>query len=103
GNMFQKFGVLGDFFAARGSANEADLGRFLVTREERDRHVFKVPGLRNVALTAPYLHDGSARTLEEAVGVMFRYQLGRNASSEDPAGMVKFRGTLTGEAPAQQP
>jgi cytochrome c peroxidase len=97
GNMFQKFGVMGDYFAGRGKPTEADLGRYLVTRQEADRHVFKVPSLRNVALTAPYFHDASARTLEDAVDVMFRYQLGRTASAQDKAAIIKFLRTLTGE------
>jgi len=97
GNMFQKFGVMGDYFAQRGNLTEADLGRFLVTGEDSDKHVFKVPSLRNVALTAPYFHDGSAATLDEAVDVMFKYQLGRPASKEDKAAIVLFLNTLTGE------
>ena len=97
GNMFQKFGVMGDYFARRGKLTEADLGRFLVTGEESDKHVFKVPGLRNVALTAPYFHDGTAATLDDAVEVMFEYQLGRVASKEDKAAIVLFLNTLTGE------
>jgi len=102
GNMFQKFGVMGDYFADRGKPSEADLGRYLATGDEDDRHVFKVPGLRNVALTAPYFHDGSARTLDEAVDVMFRYQLGRAAAPGDKEAIVRFLGTLTGE-PAGRP
>lgn len=98
GNMFQKFGVMGDYFAQRGNVTPADQGRFAVTARESDRHVFKVPSLRNVALTAPYFHDGSAPTLEAAVEVMFRYQLGRTAPKEDKALIVKFLGTLTGES-----
>jgi len=97
GNMFQKFGVMGDYFAARGQSVEADLGRYLVTGEEGDKHVFKVPSLRNVALTAPYFHDGSARTLDAAVDVMFRYQLGRMASREDKDAIIRFLNTLTGD------
>jgi cytochrome c peroxidase len=58
GNMFQKFGVMGDYFAERGAPTDADLGRYRVTKEESDRNVFKVPSLRNVAVTAPYFHDG---------------------------------------------
>jgi cytochrome c peroxidase len=99
GNMFQKFGVMGDYFAKRGSPTEADLGRFLVTGEEDDKHVFKVPSLRNVALTAPYFHDGTAQTLDEAVDVMFKYQLGRVASKEDKAAIIAFLNTLTGDLP----
>jgi cytochrome c peroxidase len=97
GNMFQKFGVMGDYFRDRGSETPADAGRFAVTKRESDRHVFKVPSLRNVALTAPYFHDASAPTLEAAVEVMFRYQLGRTAPAEDKAAIVKFLRTLTGE------
>ncbi len=97
GNMFQKFGVMGDYFKVRGNPVEADLGRYLVTQEEDDRHVFKVPSLRNVAVTAPYFHDASAKTLEEAVDVMFKYQLGRNPNQEDKDLIVQFLKTLTGE------
>jgi len=97
GNMFQKFGIMGDYFEKRGNPTQADLGRFLVTKIESDKHVFKVPSLRNVALTAPYFHDASAKTLEEAVDVMFRYQLGRVASKEDKESIVRFLHTLTGE------
>lgn len=97
GNMFQKFGVMGDYFAKRGQPTDADLGRYLVTRDPADKNVFKVPSLRNVALTAPYLHDGSAKTLEDVVDVMFRYQLGRTASREDRAAIVSFLRTLSGE------
>ena len=59
--------------------------------------MFKVPSLRNVALTAPYFHDGSAATLDEAVDVMFRYQLGREPPSKDRDLIVKFLRSLTGE------
>ncbi|WP_051586071.1 cytochrome-c peroxidase [Pseudomonas sp. PH1b] len=97
GNMFQKFGVMGDYFAARGNPEAADLGRFQVTGDEQDRYVFKVPSLRNVAVTAPYFHDGSAQSLEQAVEVMFKYQLGRNPNPQDTSLIVKFLKTLTGE------
>ena len=97
GNMYQKFGVMGDYFQVRGNPSESDLGRYLVTRDEEDRNVFKVPSLRNVAVTAPYFHDGSAATLEEAVDVMFKFQLGRIPSAEDKTLIIKFLKTLTGE------
>ena len=99
GNMFQKFGVLKDYFAGR-ALSEADLGRFNVTRREEDRHVFKVPSLRNVALTAPYFHDASATTLEQAVTVMGRYQLGRELPPQDVEFVAAFLRSLTGEMPA---
>ena len=64
---------------------------------EADKHVFKVPGLRNIALTAPYFHNGSVKTLPEAIDVMFKFQLGRPAPEEDKALIVAFLKTLTGE------
>src|SRR5690606_36690356 len=70
GNLFQRFGIFEDPFSRRPVVTEADLGRFAVTGEERDRHVFRVPSLRNVGVTAPYFHDGSATTLAQAVGTM---------------------------------
>lgn len=97
GNMFQVFGVMGNYFKERGHVTESDYGRYNVTRAEQDRFVFKVPSLRNVALTAPYFHDGSARTLEDAVDVMFRHQLGRRAPARDKQDIVSFLHTLTGE------
>jgi cytochrome c peroxidase len=97
GNMFQLFGVMGDYFAKRGNITEADYGRFNATKNPADKHMFKVPSLRNVALTAPYFHDGSAKTLSDAVDVMFRYQLGRPAPQADKDYIVKFLHTLTGE------
>jgi cytochrome c peroxidase len=95
--MYQKFGVAGDYFADRGNITKADLGRFNVTGLERDRYRFKVPSLRNIAVTAPYFHDGSAATLADAVTVMAKYQLGRPLSVEDRDLIVAFLFTLTGE------
>jgi len=97
GNIFSKFGVLGDYFKDRGNITKADLGRFNVTGKEEDRYVFKVPGLRNVSLTAPYFHDGSVATLEEAVSVMARYQLGSDIPKDEVALIVGFLKTLTPE------
>ena len=56
--------------------------------------------MRNVALTAPYFHDGSAKTLEQAVSVMGKYQLGRRLSTKDVDLIVAFLKTLTGEKPS---
>ena len=97
GNMFQVFGVMGDYFKKRGNVTRADLGRFNQTKDEADKHVFRVPSLRNVALTPPYFHDGSAATLDDAVDVMFQYQLGRPAPKGDKELIIKFLRTLTGE------
>jgi cytochrome c peroxidase len=96
GNMYQKFGVLRDYFAGRQPTKD-DMGRFNVTGLEEDKHVFKVPSLRNVALTAPYFHDGSASTLEQAVQIMGRYQLGRELESKDVRQIAAFLRSLTGQ------
>jgi cytochrome c peroxidase len=74
-----------------------DLGRYYVTKVPRDREVFRVPSLRNVAVTAPYFHDGRARTLADAVETMARVQLGRTLTPEEIHMLVQFLHTLTGE------
>lgn len=96
GNMYQKFGVLGDYFAGQPET-KSDLGRYNVTGREVDKHVFKVPSLRNIALTAPYFHNGSVDTLTDAVVIMGRYQLGRELESRDVQAIVAFLGSLNGE------
>jgi len=100
GNMFQKLGVMKAFFSDEDH-NQVDLGRFNITHQESDRYVFKVPSLRNVALTAPYLHDGSAQTLDDVVRIMMTFQLGINAPNEDVEAIVQFLTTLTGEYQGQ--
>lgn len=97
GNLFQKFGVFGDPPPEPGAVTEADLGRFALTGEERDRHVFRVPSLRNVGVTAPYFHDGRAPTLERAVEVMARRQLGQTLTEQEVGLIVGFLHTLTGQ------
>jgi cytochrome c peroxidase len=96
GKMFQTLGLFGDYFTDRGNITKFDLGRFNVTKNEDDKFAFKVPMLRNVALTAPYFHDGTAKTLEDAVQVMARYQLGRDLLEKETNHLVKFLHTLTG-------
>lgn len=100
GNMFQVFGVLGtpgDYFRSRDITAPADFGLYNVTKVEEDRFVFRVPSLRNVALTAPYFNDGSAATLTAAVDAMAQYQLGRKMPARDNDLIVAFLRTLTGE------
>jgi cytochrome c peroxidase len=97
GNMFQPLGVMGDYFGDRGNITKTDLGRFNVTGEEDDKFKFKVASLRNIALTGPYFHDGSAKTLEEAVTTMAKYQLGRELPPKDLEQVVMFLRSLTGE------
>jgi cytochrome c peroxidase len=97
GNLFQKFGVFPDMVGPDRLGPEADLGRFRVTGVARDRGVFRVPSLRNVALTAPYFHDGRVPTLEDAVDTMARVQLGRTLTHEEIDLIVQFLHTLTGD------
>lgn len=97
GNMFQKLGVMREFFQASKSLAEADMGRYNVTKTDLDQHVFRVPSLRNIALTAPYLHDGSAKDLREVIGIMAKYQLGRDIPAQDMDRLIAFLHTLTGE------
>lgn len=97
GNMFQRFGVMQDYFADRGDLTPADLGLFAHTKRPEDKFVFRVPSLRNVALTAPYFHDASATTLEQAVVTMARYQLGRALAPDQTLAIAAFLRTLTGE------
>ncbi len=97
GNLYQKFGIFYKYFEARGNFVTADNGRFNITGREKDLHVFRVPSLRNIELTAPYLHDGEAKTLEQVVEIMGRTQLGKSLDSSDVDLIVKFLKTLTGE------
>jgi len=97
GNMFQTLGVMGDYFKDRGHVTQADYGRYNVTGIEDDRHVFKVPSLRLVTLTAPYFHDGSKKTLEDAIKAMAKYQLGGKIPDEDIQLIIAFLHTLAGE------
>jgi len=96
GNMFERMGVIGDFFAGRGDPSDSDLGRFSVTGRPEDRFVFRVPSLRLVSLTAPYLHDGSIATLRETVTAMARHQLGRRISDAEARLLELFLQTLPG-------
>jgi cytochrome c peroxidase len=95
GSMFQKLGL------ARPWDNANDPGRFAVTKQEADRMVFKVPGLRNVEKTAPYFHDGSIPTLDEAVRQMADHQLARTLSKEETGSIIAFLKALTGELPTE--
>jgi len=103
GNMVQRVGIMRDYFADRGKVTPPDWGHFNATHLERDRFVFRVPSLRNVALTAPYFHDGTATTLENAITIMARYQLGRELESNDVELLAEFLRTLSGEYRGKAP
>ena len=102
GNALMKFGIAGDYFAdramkGRGAEGDLDKGRFAVTKKAEDLYIFRVPSLRNVALTAPYFHDGAVPSLDEAIALMGRFQLGREIPRGDRADIAAFLRSLTGK------
>ena len=97
GGDYQKFGVAQH--PGPEIISQTDKGRSKITGKAEDDFVFRVAPLRNVALRAPYFHSGSAWTLEDAVGVMAKYQLGQTLSADETAAIVAFLGALTGDQP----
>jgi len=97
GRSFERMGLAQDYFAMRGNPGKADNGRFNVTGRDEDLHFFKVPTLRNVAVTYPYFHDGSVNELRNAVEIMGRVQRDRQLSDFEIDRIVAFLRSLTGE------
>ncbi|MUK62136.1 cytochrome B6 [Aliivibrio fischeri] len=97
GNLFQKLGNLTELENSFGE--NADLGRFNITGDINDRHVFRVPSLRNVAITPPYFHHGKVQTLEEAITIMAKVQLGQDLSPMTIVEISAFLNTLTAPKP----
>lgn len=98
GLSYELMGLRKHYFADRGlELTHEDNGRFKETNNERDRHRFKVPGLRNVEHTWPYYHDGTRETLHEAVRDMAIYQSGVELTEQEVDDIVSFLLTLTGE------
>lgn len=95
GMMYQKLGLV------KAWPELKDQGRFEATKVETDKFYFKVPSLRNISETGPYLHDGSVKTLEEMVSKMGEYQLGKALTAEETASIVAFLKSLKGEIPAE--
>jgi len=95
GNSFQKFGIAKPY-----EKDTQTLGRYNVTKNEKDKYVFKVPLLRNIELTAPYFHDASTWSLTEAVNIMAEYQLGITLTKDETNKIVAFLQTLTGDQPS---
>ena len=95
GNSFQKFGITKPY-----EKDTQTLGRYNVTKDVKDKYVFKVPLLRNIELTAPYFHDASTWSLSEAVNVMAEYQLGATLNENETNKIVAFLKTLTGDQPS---
>lgn len=98
GKMLQKFGLAKDYWLETKS-EKPDEGRFLSTKNEADRYVFRVPMLRNVTKTAPYFHDGSVASLPEAIRVMASVQLGKSLAQKDVDAIAAFLDSLSGEVP----
>jgi len=84
GNLMQKLGRIADV----PTQLLEDTGRFAHTNNENDKHIFKVPSLRNVAQTSPYFHNGSIETLPDAVKIMAKAQLGLELSEQDTQDIV---------------
>jgi len=80
---------------AEAYANTEDVGRFEVTKKEEDKFVFKVPSLRNIAITGPYFHDGKAATLEDAIKQMASLQLGEELKDRQVKTIAAFLSALT--------
>ena len=95
GSSFQKFGIAKPY-----DKDTQTLGRYNVTKNEKDKYAFKVPLLRNIALTAPYFHDASTGDLREAVNIMAGYQLGTTLTDDETGKIVAFLKTLTGDQPS---
>jgi cytochrome c peroxidase len=96
GGMYQKLGLVRPY-------PTEDVGRAAVTGNDAEKHFFKVPSLRNIAETAPYFHDGSIATLDEAIRTMAAIQLGRDLSPEQVRRIGVFLEALTGELHAETP
>lgn len=90
GNLYAKFGVISEL-------QSDSKGRYEVSKNELDKYYFKVPTLRNIELTAPYLHDGRIDNLEDTVKFMAHYQLGKSLTQEDVEKIVLFLKSLTGK------
>jgi cytochrome c peroxidase len=99
--VFQKFPVHPNGYFEAQYHFSKDKGLAEVTKKKENEHFWKVPLLRNVALTAPYFHNGSVQTLNQAVKIMAKLQLNKELSETDTADIVAFLNALTGEFPKQ--
>jgi cytochrome c peroxidase len=93
GSMYEKVGTVESW------PNQKDQGRFALTKRDGDRMLFKVPSLRNISETAPYFHDGSAETMDQAVTMMGRHQLGLELDKAEVEAIVSWLRSLKGTLP----
>ncbi|MGL4346912.1 MAG: cytochrome-c peroxidase [Chitinophagaceae bacterium] len=97
--IYQKFGMVIPEYWTYTKSKNIDKGRFLQTNRQEDIYFFKIPGLRNVEKTAPYFHDGSVDSLDEAVKIMGKVQLNKDLTPEQIKSIVLFLNTLTADLP----
>lgn len=108
GQSYEYMGIVADYFADREMKADRDIiktkdqGHFNATNKESDLQRFKTPSLRNVALTAPYMHDGTINSLGEATRIMLKYQVGKELSDNEVDKIVKFMHTLNGQYNGQE-
>jgi len=101
GNMFARMGAMGNYFIDRNDdMTPVDLGLFTLTNNVDDKHVFKVPSLRLAALNRYFFHDASVDSLQEAIQIMGKYQLGRELPEKDIVLIAEFLKSLVGELPS---
>jgi cytochrome c peroxidase len=100
--FYQKFPLIPGSDYEKKYALSDDLGRYQVTKSDADKNMWRIPTWRNVALTAPYFHNGSVKTLDEAVRVMAKTQLGKDLKTQEVEEIVAFLESLTGRMPKQQ-
>jgi cytochrome c peroxidase len=98
---YMKFPMISNGYFEATYHFSKDRGREEATGNKADAHLFKVPTLRNIALTAPYFHNGAVKSLDQAVKIMAKLQLGQDLSAEDTADIVAFLNALSGEFPKQ--
>jgi cytochrome c peroxidase len=98
GQMYEKFGVFEPYWQYTKS-KDVDEGRYVVTKDESDKYIFKVPILRNVEMTSPYFHDGSVDRLHDAIRIMGKVQLARTLEEQQVQEITFFLKSLTGQIP----
>lgn len=100
GNMMQKFGLFGDYHEVINAQHD-DYGKFEETKNELDKGMFFVPGLRNVEKTAPYFHNGGVADLKESIKIMGKLQLSKDLTDEQVDEMASFFTALSGDIPEE--
>ncbi len=99
GNMYQKFGLFGNYWDLTKS-EKIDNGKFDLTQNEADKYIFKVPSLRNIEKTFPYFHDGSVADLSESINIMGKTQLNKDLTADQISSIHTFLKALNGEVSA---